>query len=199
MEQIISKEEPNKIMKVKGEIRGVAIKGEMEFILKEEGKEGLKKLEDQMAELGYPIKYKEIKPMTFYPLNLYGAIQLVVKSLFNFDNKKFQEMGAFEAKISLIARLFMKFFFSSEKMIREAPKMWKRYLTIGDLKVIETNEEKKYLILRIENFRFHLIHCQILKGFISTIIQMIVNSKVSCEETKCVYEGDEYHEFLLKW
>lgn len=159
MEQIISKEEPNKIMKVKGEIRGVAIKGEMEFILKEEGKEGLKKLEDQMAELGYPIKYKEIKPMTFYPLNLYGAIQLVVKSLFNFDNKKFQEMGAFEAKISLIARLFMKFFFSSEKMIREAPKMWKRYLTIGDLKVIETNEEKKYLILRIENFRFHLIHC----------------------------------------
>ena len=199
MEQIILKEELEELMKIKGEIRGVAIKGEMEFILKEEGKEGLKRLEDQIADLGYPIKYKEIKPMTFYPLNLYGVVQLVIKSLFNFDNKKFQEMGAFEAKISLIARLFLKFFFSSERMIREAPRMRKRYLTVGELEVIEAEEEKKYIILRIENFRFHPIHCQILKGFISTIIQMIVNSKVSCEETKCVYEGDEYHEFLLRW
>ncbi|GAI52915.1 unnamed protein product, partial [marine sediment metagenome] len=31
------------------------------------------------------------------------------------------------------------------------------------------------------------------------IIQMIVGSKVTSEETKCVHRGDEYHEFLLKW
>ena len=186
-------------MKLKGEIRGVAIKGEMEFILKEEGEEGLKKLEDQIAELGYPIKYKEIKPMTFYPLNLYGVIQLVIKSLFNFDNKKFQEMGRFESRTSIVIRLFMKYLVSIEMAVEKAPKMWRKYFTVGNLRVVKLNKEKRYAILRIENFHFISILCENLKGYIASIIEMVTNEKTTCEETKCVHRGDEYHEFLVKW
>ena len=114
MEEIISKEEFDKILKVKGKIRGVAIKGEMEFILKEKGKKGLEKLEDAMAEIGYSIKYKEVKTISFYPLSLYGIIHLAMKNLFDFDdNSVFCNTGCiptmglwvvrtFDAKLSVL-------------------------------------------------------------------------------------------------
>ena len=43
-------------MKVKGEVRGAGLKVDWEFILREKGEEGLKRVEDRMAELGFPLK-----------------------------------------------------------------------------------------------------------------------------------------------
>ena len=111
MKEIISQEELKKLTNIKGEVRGVALKGELDFVLKEEGKRGLKELKDTLKELGHSIDYEKIKPMEFYPLSLHGTIQLVIKRLFSWDDEKFQEMGKFEAKVSLIARLFMGYFF----------------------------------------------------------------------------------------
>jgi len=197
MEQIITKEEIKEFLKIKGEIRGLGFKTEAKFVLKEEGEEGLKKLEDQMAKLGYP--YGEIKAMDFYPLGLLAVNMLVIKRLFNYDDKKFQEMGKFEAKSSLIIRLFMKYFVSLERVAKEAPKMWRKYYTVGDLKVPEVNQEKRYIIIRIENFSLHPILCQILIGYFHSIVRMVLKGEITCEETKCVFRGDECHEFLMKW
>ncbi len=199
MEQIISKEIAKKIMEIKGETRGVAPKSYGEFILKEEGEEGLKKLEDMMVELGYPIKYKEIEPMEFYPIGLVAVTLLAIKKIFNYDNNRFQEMGRFGSKIPLIIRIFMKYLGSIEMVVKGVPKMWKKYYTVGNLKVAEYDKEKKYIIVRLENFRLHPIHCQIPIGYFPTLLQMVVKGKVSCEETKCLFRNDEYHEFLLKW
>jgi len=197
MEQIITKEEIKEFLKLKGEIRGIGFKTEAKFILEEEGEEGLKKLEDQMAKLGYP--YNEIKTMDFYPVGLLAVALVVIKRLFNYDDKKFQEMGKFEAKSSLIIRLFMKYFVSLERVAKEAPKMWRKYYTIGDLKVPEVNQEKRYIIIRIENFSLHPILCQVLIGYFLSIVKMVLKSEVVCEEAKCVFRGDECHEFLMRW
>ncbi len=200
MEQIISPEELKELIGIKGEGRGASLKGYAEFILKEEGEEGLKKLEDVMTELGHPIKYREVKTMDFYPLTIEALTLVAIKKLFDFDDKKFQEMGEFEPKgSSLIVKLFMKYFVSIERTVKEVSKMWRKYYTIGDLKVIECNEEKRYVILRLENFRFHPLLCQDLIGYFSSMLQMVVRGEITCEETKCIYRGDEYHEFLLKW
>ena len=197
MEQIITEEEIKEFLKLKGEIRGLGFKTEAKFVLKEEGEEGLKKLEDTMAKLGYP--YNEIKTMDFYPLGLLAVNMLVIKRLFNYDDKKFQEMGKFEAKSSLIIRLFMKYFVSLERVAKEAPKMWRKYYTIGDLKVPEVNQEKRYIIIKIENFSLHPILCQVLMGYFLTIVKMVLKGEATCEETKCVFRGDECHEFLMRW
>ncbi|MBZ9572269.1 hypothetical protein KJA15_02990 [Patescibacteria group bacterium] len=200
MEQIISKEEFNELMKIEGEVKEEPLKTTLEFVLKEKGKEGLKKLEDTMAKLGYPIKYQEIRSRDLYPIGLMAITLLVIKRLFNFNEEKFREMGRFEAKISsLIIRVFMKFFVSLERMAKATPKMWKRHFTVGDLKTIELNKEKRYAILRLKNFRLHPLHCQALIGYFSSVVEMIVRSKATCEETKCPFRGDEYHEFLVKW
>ncbi len=199
MEQIISKEELEELMRIEGETRGMSIKGEADFILKEEGEEGLKKLEETVANLGFPIKFNEVKSMDFYPLYVEAVMLVAIKKLFNYDEKKFQEMGRFESKLSLIIKLFIKYFVSLERAIKVAPRMWRENYTVGNLKVAEFDEEKKYALLRIENFRFHPLHCQDLKGYFSGVIQMIVGKPVTCQEMKCIHRGDEYHEFLMKW
>lgn len=197
MEQIITKQEFDELMKIEGEARGLGFQTEAKFVLKEEGGEGLKKLEAQMAKLGYP--YSKIKTMDFYPIGLLAVNMLVIKRLFNYDDKKFQEMGKFEAKSSLIIRLFMKYFVSLERVAKESPKMWRKYYTVGDLKVPEINQEKRYIIIRIENFRLHPILCQILIGYFQSIVKMVLKDETTCEETKCVFRGDECHEFLMRW
>jgi hypothetical protein len=197
MEDVISKKEFDELMSIKGNIRGLGFKTEAEFVLKEEGKEGLKKLEETMTKLGYP--YKDIKAMEFYPLGLLGAALLVIKRLFNYDDKKFQEMGIFESKSSLIIRLFMRYFVSIDKVAKEAPNIWRKYYSIGNLKVVEYSLEKKYIIIRIENFSLTPILCSVLMGYYLSLVKMIIKEEVAGKETKCVHRGDNCHEFLVEW
>ena len=199
MEEIISKEEANELMSLKGEVKGTGIKTHGEFILKEEGEEGLKRLEGTMANLGYPIEFKKVRATALYPFGVEAITLVAIKRLFNYDDKKFQEMGRFHAKTSLIIRLFMKYFISLERMAKEGQKLWRRYFTIGELEVVEVDERGRHLAFRVENFKFHPLHCQILMGSLSIIIQRIIGEPVTCEEIKCLHRGDEYHEFLMKW
>ncbi len=106
MPSIISKEELEELMKIKGEVRGMGMRTHAEFILKEEGKEGLKKLEEEMAKLGHPIKYRKIKKMSFYPMYLEAPTLVLIQRIFSYDDKKFHEIERFHSKFSLIFRLF---------------------------------------------------------------------------------------------
>lgn len=200
MKPVISKEELNNLMKIKGKARGIPFKSQAAFIVEQEGEKKLKKLEDVMAKLGYPLSYQKMKSMDFYPLSLLAVSMLAIKRILNFDNKKFQEMGRSEVRMSsLIIRTFMKYFVSIDTMVRKAPDMWRKYYTEGDLKIVEVNKEKKYIILRIENFKCHPLFCQDLVGYFPSMVEMIIGKNASCEETKCVHKGSEYHEFLIKW
>ena len=198
MEQIITKEEFDELMKIKGETIGIAIREHKEFILNEKGKEGLKKVEDIISGLGYP-EYKKIKPRKFYPVGLYALTLVAAKRIFNWDDEKFEEMGRFNAKMSLILRILMRFLVSLDVAAEKVPVMWKQYYTVGNLRTMEYDKERRYVILRLEDFALHPLHCKLQAGYYSTILQIIVKDTVTCEETKCVYKGDEYHEFLLKW
>lgn len=199
MDNLVSREEVKNLMECEGEVRGVSIKDTANFVLKEEGKEGLRKLEKAMEDLGHPLNYEDIRKMDFYPLGLWGLYMLAMKRIFDYDDDKIRELGADNAKSSLIVRLFMKYFFSIEKIVKEAPKIWNKYNTAGNLKVAEYSEEENYVILRIEDYHFHPIHCRNLEGYLPAIVQMVVKDQTTCRETKCIYQGDEYHEFLVEW
>ena len=199
MEGIISKEERDELKKIKGQIRGIGTKDILEFVLKEEGKEGLKKLEDATVSLGYSVNYKDIKRMNFYPLVSLAVLFLLIKKLFNYNDEKLQEMGRFCSRSSAILRIFMKYLVSIENIAKEAPTMYKKYFTTGSLKIAEYDKKKKYIIARVENLRIHPTHCQYLVGYFSSVVEMVTRKLVTCEETKCVYNGSEYHEFLVKW
>lgn len=199
MEEIISKEVAEKVMKNKGEARGISIKAKMEFALQKRGKKWLSQLEEEMTKVGYPLKYKKIKTLSYYPIGYETLALLLLEGTMNLTEKEISEVGEFVAKNNVIIRTFMKYLSSMELTVKNAPKMWKQYYTIGDLKVPEYNRDENYAIIRLENYHLHPIHCPFFKGYFKGTVQMVVKKETICEETKCIYRGDDYHEFLLKW
>lgn len=198
-EEIITKEIAKDLMKIRGEVRGATLKADGEYVLQAKGEEGLRRLEKEMVRLGYPLEYKRVKAVTFYPIGLRAISLAAIKKVFNLNDKDFCNIGIFESKLSLIMRMFMKYFFSIDLMLTKVSEMWRKYYAVGDMKVVDYEKDKRRGTLRIENFYLHPLHCRTLEGFISSIIKMIVNSDVSCKEIKCPFWGDDYHEFSVKW
>lgn len=204
MSEIISKKELEELKKkYKGEERGIPFKAEALYVLEKEGEEGLKKLEDTMERLGYPIKYREIKFSLFYP-QIFEVLTLIcIKRLFNYNDKKFQEIGKFAIKVPAVIRsvlIMRKFFYASKEMLNQiASKVWKQYYLFGDLKIEEYDKKKRRAILRMENFLHHPLNCQMIKGALTTLFQILIGPKVTVKEIKCIHRGDPHHEFLIKW
>lgn len=196
---MLTKQEANEFMKMEGKARGVEAKEDFEFVLQKKGKKGIKKVENRMAELGFPLKYKELKVMLWHPIGLGVLLRFVIKEVFNFNEEEIYQWGRSNVTSSIFAKIFMKYFGSLDLIAKQVPVMWRRYHTSGDLEMPEFSKESRYAILRLKNFKGNSIHCIILNGYFSKISEMVVRFPVKCKETKCVLRRDEYHEYLLTW
>ena len=199
MAEIINKGIAKEMMQIPGEVRGIALKSHQDFIIKERGRDGLIRLEKEMENLGFPVKYKEVKVMDFYPIGLEVIALLAIKQLFGFSDEKFEEIGIFQSKMSWIIKVFMRYFSSIDMVVKEAPNIWKRYYTVGSLKVVEYKKLEKRVVLRLENFKLHPLHCRHVKGYCENVVKMTVKKSVSSKEIKCPFLGDDFHEFVLTW
>jgi len=197
--QNISQKEFDAIKKIKGLVRGQAPKNVAEFVLKKEGKNSLEKLEKTMSQMGYPVEYKKINYLGFYPLPLLLLTYFLAYKLFDYDRKTLQEIGTFQANSSFIISLFTRYFFSLGSAVKSTPMMWRKYFSLGDLKVVELNEKEKRARLILENFDTHKLHCWDLEGYFATVVNLLVDGKPICKEIKCSLDGDKYHEFLITW
>jgi len=199
VENIITKQLADELMKIKGEVRGIAPKAHVQFAVEEKGESVFEKVENKMAELGHSVDYKSLRPMSFYPVGIEAVTLLVIKELFDYDDKKLKEIGEYQSKVSLIIKLFMKYFVSINTIAEKAPEMWRKYYTIGNLKVTELNEKEKYTVIEIKDFKIHEFHCQMLKGYFANVVKMVVKENTTCNEVKCCFKGHDSHEFLIKW
>lgn len=201
MEEIISGKELEELMKAEGEARGVIFKADAQFVIKEKGVEGLKKVEEEMRKLGYPITYNEIETMGFYPIGLKTLSLLVIKETFGFSDEKIKEMGMYVPKFSWFLRMFVgKFFVREDVFFNQVPKVWKKSSTRGELIPIKFNGKKHELSFQIKRAKIHSVYCPYLIGAFIGIMKMLTKSEyVVCEETKCPFGGDEHYEFSIKW
>lgn len=200
-EEILTKEFTKKLMEIEGEIRGIDLKSDGDFVFKEKGEEGLKKVEEEVKKNGYPIEYKKIKTGNFYPAGFKALSLLAIKKALGFDNKKIEEMGAVAVKIPFLLTIFTKYFSPLPRFFfRETPKIWRKFWTRGEFIPLELNEEKKFAIIKMKDFNLHPIYCVYLKGYFSTFTRFVTGShKITCEETRCFFRGNEDHEYLIKW
>lgn len=198
-EQIISKEEFKELIQIEGQVRGDGMKNKAKYILEKKGRQGLKDLEKAISDAGYPMNYQSLEKMELYPVGLEAATLIAIKRIFDFQDDDFRELGKIESKFTLIIRLFMKYFISLDRATSEAPRMWRKYYTVGDLEIPELNKEEQYLKLRLKDFSPTPLLCRTHEGYFSGIFKLVVRKPVSCREVKCVHRGDDYHEFLIEW
>jgi len=200
MDQELTPETVKKIMEIKGEARGTHFKNDADFVLEKKGKEGLKKVEKILEDLGCPIKYEKINQFSFYPVGLRALSLLAIKKAFSWSDEEIKELCAYAMKFSWIIKLLMKYFSSIERVCKETPKTWSQYFTVGEAEVEKYDLEKKYAIFVIKNFDFHPIYCCCMEGVITGTIKMIIKTKkIICEEVECPFKGGSVHRYLVKW
>ena len=202
-----SVDEIKQMMETTGKIKGSAFRGELEYILAKKGEEGLKAVEKKTEELGHPIRYREIKETRWYPIGLKMISFFAFLSAFNWGKKELAEIAESSVKVSYIVRFFMKHFASPKKIFKvAAPRLWKRYFSVGSFEAADFyNIEKRggggQGVLRIRDFKLHPFHCFYLGRFFIGIAKLTDSrfKEINIEETKCMFKGDDYHEYLLKW
>lgn len=194
------KKEIDRLMSLKGGVIGEVFKTHAVYIRHREGEKGVKAVEEKLTELGYPFKFKEIVPLEWYPEGLGVSIILIAKKIFDWTDEDVFDMGNSAPKYSFIVKTFIQHFISPERMLNESQKYWHRHFDFGKVEIVEFNKEKKRLIMRVIGYKFHPIICKFHAGYLLRIAQFVLNSKkIDIKETKCVHEGDPYHEYLVTW
>lgn len=192
-------EEINKIKKLKGKIRGQEIKNHFKCIEELEGKETREKVEKKLDEFGMLPDYKKYKDFKWYPIKIDAAIILVAKEVLGWGTEELKEHGRNLAKISFVKKVFVKYFISIEKMLKNLDKVWEKYFNIGSFE-IKRGEEEKMFRIKIKDFDIHPSFCKVLIGYIAGSLSLIISSnKVEGIETKCTFKGDDFHEFILRY
>ncbi|MBM3258084.1 MAG: hypothetical protein FJZ05_02645 [Candidatus Nealsonbacteria bacterium] len=203
MKKILTEEIAKNIMKMKGEARGIAMKQDGEYILKEKGKDGLTKVERELEKIGCPMKYSEISSMKFYPGGLRVLSLLAFKQAFNTDDEAIRNICAFQPKTSLVIRLFAKYFFSVPNIMKKIQDMWKKYWNCGKMTFTEYNEKEGKAVVRIEGMDIDPIWCRCIEGYLASLGELILpqkkGEKIQCKETKCQSRGEKYHEFVINF
>jgi len=201
MSEELTRELAEKLIKFEGKIRGVDIKADAEFVKKRKGEEGLKQVRLELEKIGFPIDYEALNSMESYPGGLKVLSLLAIQKVFGFDQTEMEEVGRLAPKVSFFIKPFMRFAgFFKKGFFRELPRIWRRYWTKGDFIPVELSEEKKYALIQIRNLTLHPVYCAYMRGYFTTFAQMAMGVKgVSCEELKCPFRGDEFHELIVKW
>lgn len=196
----ITKEEIKNLIKIPGKVRGQVFLTDLGYIKEKEGEEGVKLLKKKMAEWGNPIDYDKAEVIEWYPLGLRVISLLAIKEVFNWEEKQVFDLGNAAPKFSFIVKMLIKIFSSIEKVFNEGPKYWQRHYTKGVLENYRIDLKKKYVILRLKDFKIHPILCPLFAGYFLGIAQYSIESKeITIKETKCSFKGDPYHEYLIKW
>lgn len=197
---MITRKEFGEIIKIDGKVRGSALKTDAAYIMSHKGEQGLQKIEEEFRRLGYPIEYRKFKDTGWYPLCLRILSLLIIKDTFKWSDEDLKIMGDTAPKYSFIVKFFMKFTGPPKEGMNSMPKYWKMHYTIGDIDTVEINEQKRFMKIRLKDFKTHPLLCRYLEGYFRRLLQFnFLEEKVDIEETKCMFRGDPYHEYKLYW
>ncbi|MCD6233108.1 hypothetical protein J7J81_01850 [bacterium] len=194
------KETADRVMRSPCKVIGAVFETHAKYIESREGKEGVRKVEEKMADLGYPLKFREMEHFKYYPVGLSDLVIITAKEIFNWKEKDVFEMGNNAPRFSFIVKMLMKTFLSVKKVFDESPKYWRKQFTMGVLENYKIDMKQKYLILHLKHEVTHPLICVFLAGYFLRIGQYVIKSdKITIKETKCMFRGDPYHEYLIRW
>jgi len=195
----VTQEELKQLDIVKGNVVGIALIDDFKFIQNRKGIEGVKKIEEEMARLGYLLKFKDLKSFEWYPEKL-NLLLFVTQKTFDWDDNTMREMGTFGARVSIMIRFMLKYFISIKKLIK-GTQYWRRYHDTGELVVIEADIQQKFAIFEISDFTpGYSSHCRYIEGYMEQIASYVIpNGNPKVRESECTFSGGKSHIFKITW
>lgn len=171
------------IMSKPGNIVGAAINAQSDYVIKTEGEDGLRQVEQVMKELGYPFSFEEISRFEMYPEN-YDVLRVyVAKEIFNWTDENVFAMGENSLTISRILQVAMGFI-SLRQTFRRAGLLWDKHFDFGELIPVEIDMDEKYMKLRMINYDFHPIMWEYFRGYFSAVTEVTTGG----EAYKAIHE-----------
>ncbi|MCD4694061.1 hypothetical protein K8R62_01755 [bacterium] len=200
-EKILLESEKNfvELLKKEGMIAGEVFHTQREYIKRKKGVKGLNDFAKKSKELGYEIDLRKADYRGWHPIGLRPFGWLVMLRTFGWGQEELIDSGYQAPQISFIMRILAGYFVSPEVTIKRSPSYWKKHYSTGSLTVPLVDMKNRKFILRIDDFLVSPLFCIFYLGYFRKIVEFggIKNSKI--KETKCMFKGDDYHEFEIIW
>lgn len=189
------------LKKIKGKSKGAVLKEVLNELRKNESPENIEKLKKALAKEGLDDIFKEkIKTFEWYPIYWYIALIIKAQEILGWTEKDIFQKSYQAPKQSLMAKIFLKYFYDLEKAIQKTGYYWSQMISVGELSVKKKDLKNKTVTLKLKNFKTHPLICICIKGYIKAMAEMISGEKnITVEEEKCIFQGDPNHEFVIKW
>ena len=144
---------------------------------------------------------KKIKSLEWVKEGLSVLIILTAKEIFYWEEKHIFEMGMSAPRFSLGLKMFVQSVVLPERLFEESPVYWNNLFNFGHIDPVEYNEKAQQAVLQIHDYKkTHPLICKYHAGYIHGLSQFALKSKkIEIEETKCIYKGDEYSEYVISW
>lgn len=199
-ESLIAQALSGGLMSIPGNVKGEVFHSYEPFIRYRKGEDGIRLIEERMKAAGYPVVFKEVKSMKWYPEALSVLAIIAACEIFDWGEGDIFEMGKAAPKYSGIVKFMMRYFLSPKRTFDESPKYWRKHFDFGEIENAVFNEKDRIILIRIKNYKFHPLICAFHKGYFFSFSQLTIKSDcLKIEETKCVHRGDKYHEFTIRW
>ncbi len=195
----IDNEQLEKLKNMEGSIRGVALKTDEHFIVKNGDEETMKRVQNKAKEMGADISYEEIDKMAFYPFSWRVISLLAVSQEFSLDEEGIKKIGEMAPRASFLIKFFAKHFMSVERTLSKVSQIWSKHYTVGTMEALRVDEQQKEAVFRLHDFNAHPILCAYLIGYLSSVVSMVIGEKAVGKEVKCSLQGDDFHEFYITW
>lgn len=90
---------------------------------------------------------------------------------------------------------------SLKTAFKASPGYWAKHYSFGTVEPKKFDSKKKYIIVHLKGFKIHPILCKYYEGYFPGIAGFTVKNPetLTCKETKCMFKGYPYHEYLIKW
>jgi hypothetical protein len=201
MEEETLQQAKERLLIMPEKVRGEILLNHASFVKEKEGKGGLKKLEEKLKDLGAPVNFKKIKSLEWVKEGLSVLVILTAKEIFYWEERHIFEMGMSAPRFSLGLKMFVQNVVLPERLFEESPVYWNNLFNFGHVDPVEYNEKAQQAVLQIHDYKkTHPLICKYHAGYIHGLSQFALKTKkIEIEETKCIYRGDEYSEYVISW
>ncbi len=182
---------------MEGNCKGTIYRGNIDYVKRRFGEDGLKKLIQAMNAKGHRYDFANLKPGAWYPLDARLEFLRTTVEMWDLDDTEVRKLGRSGMKLSTIAQLYLKIAGSPKKIFEIAPKMWNQNYDTGRLEAELNGGSGSYF--RIYDFEGDPLLCTYLMGYYEEVMANAKMPETVIVETKCVFKGDDLHEYKFTW